>query len=100
MKKSERLWQTHGLEHLQGSDLRYSPDGNNMIIVPNGWLGELFYDAKAGKLYSLGIAEVELTPAFKEICEGESAKKRVRQKMNYVQAKEWLAEKGLGVIDG
>lgn len=92
--KIERLY---GLDELlkANNDL-YSPDGQKLIVVNNGILsGQLFYDHKSKKVYGLALKEVTTKDGDLDWLEGEYAQSQVRYHMNYAEAKEYLASKGV-----
>lgn len=95
MSKYEIL-SIYGLDGLlkRNSDL-YSPDGQKMIVVNNGFLGgQLFYEHKGEKVYGLCLKEIPITDKDKRWLEGEYAQSQVRYHMGYEEAIEYLRSKG------
>jgi hypothetical protein len=74
----------------------YSPDGNTLTVVSNGWVnGHLLYDHKTKKVYGLCLKEVtNANEEYIEQCEGQWAKEQIPFNMNYKEAIEFLEKKG------
>lgn len=90
-----QLLQLYGLRELLKTNKIYSPAGNRMIVVNNGFMGgQLFYSHKDGKVYGLCLKEIPITEKDKEWLDGEYAQSEVRNNMNYKEAIEFLKAKG------
>lgn len=82
-------------ELLKTNDSLYSPDGQPMIVISNGFMGgQLFYDHKSKKVYGLCLKEVPTKDDDMGWLEGEYAKSQIKYNMNYKEAIEFLKSKG------
>lgn len=82
-------------ELLKRNDDLYSPSGQRMIAINNGFLGgQLLYDHKSEKVYGLCLKEIPITEKDVKWLEGEYAQSQIPYNMNYEEPINFLKSKG------